>query len=146
MGKYRYVELSESYVLPRYDLFFREPHGMPFSRVSINLGAEKKQVREAADYTFIPLTKPEARYGFTWRQIEFPGAYEHGIIGLQLLVVDLSNREVMAYRTDLFRYYFDANKLQQQAMASTGCRLVPPTLVEGRTLLYKVLKPISTKE
>lgn len=109
-----------------------------------NLGDKRPEWRNKTPF-YIPVSKPKARYGVTWRGFEAsPGDRELGIYGNEYLVVNLATMEVMAYmRTFVFsgqpsaKYWASGGGWLDRA---APCRERP---VAG-DLLKRVLKPVNT--
>lgn len=65
---------------------------------------------------------PQSRYGYVWRGIERDRARENGILGSELLVLDLDSKEVLGYRRHFYRMYFDQNYLTSRQMFAGICK------------------------
>ena len=108
----------------RYLLFYRDPN--------------VQQSYPTYGVNFRRLHNPIARYGYVWRGVERPDARELGIIGGDLIVLDLYKSEVMALRRDFVMYAVDDRHLTAPIFSSKGCR---PYSDDGFSFLARVLKP-----
>ena len=82
----------------------------------------------------------KSRYGFTWRGIMRPHDRELGIVGGELIVMDVHTFEILAVR----RGYLRSGKSLETVGGIwwLGAQACPPRPVTARKqLLHKVLKP-----
>ncbi len=84
-----------------------------------------------------PIKQSDAHYGFTFRNSPLENR-ELGIIGRELIIIDLSNNEVMAFRRRFSRLNFVVHK-SAQLMRGTPCRLLNENLNDK--FIAKILKP-----
>lgn len=82
---------------PDYYRFFRNPSRNPgLTEQIVDENRNWKSVPYIVDRQ--PLQQVTARYGFTWREIERPQMRENGIVGGELIVLDLKTNEILGVR------------------------------------------------
>jgi hypothetical protein len=87
--------------------------------------------------------EPKSRYGFTWRGITRPYDRELGIVGGEVIILDLQTNEVLAVR----RGYLASGKTLDTVGGIwwLGAAACPPRPVTAMgELLHKVLKPTTS--
>jgi len=80
----------------------------------------------------------KARYGYTFRNSTLENR-EHGIVGQELIILDLQTAEVLALRRRFSRLSFIVENAAQ-SMSSTPCRLIPTANSDNR-FIARILKP-----
>jgi hypothetical protein len=85
-----------------------------------------------------PITKSEARYGFTFRNSPMENR-ELGVLGHELIIFDLDTREVLAFRRRFGRLNFVLHQ-SAQLMQGPVCRPLPTKDSDNR-FIAKILKP-----
>ncbi|MFN0316030.1 MAG: hypothetical protein ACKVQA_13445 [Burkholderiales bacterium] len=85
------------------------------------------------------VVKSEARYGYTFRNSSLESR-EQGIVGQELIVLDLVKNEILALRRRFSRLKF-IDRSTPQIMSSTPCRLISTENSDGR-FIARVLMPI----
>jgi hypothetical protein len=99
--RYSLLEVPASDASATYRLYFRDP-GDPIYGVGSR-----------------PLPEPSSRYGYVWRGVEREAARELGILGGELIVLDLQRRFVMAVRRDFALYTVIEERFSDAVMFST---------------------------
>ncbi len=84
-----------------------------------------------------------ARYGYTFRNSPLEDR-ENGIVGKELIVLDIETNEVLALRRRFSRLRF-MEKNTLQPMASTPCRLIPTESADNR-FIARILVPVVRTE
>ncbi|MDD2685199.1 MAG: hypothetical protein PHY62_03495 [Gallionella sp.] len=85
-----------------------------------------------------PITKSEARYGFTFRNSPLEKR-ELGIVGHELIIFDLSAKEILAIRRRFGQLNFVSHQ-SAQMMQGTVCRPLSTKDADNR-FIAKILKP-----
>jgi hypothetical protein len=85
----------------------------------------------------------KSRYGYTWRGIELPHARELGIVGGELIVMDLHSNEVLAVRRGFIRSGDVSNLTGVWWLGEHICPKYKHANAYTYEFLSKVLKPIS---
>ncbi|MDO8926380.1 MAG: hypothetical protein Q7U94_05630 [Sideroxyarcus sp.] len=85
-----------------------------------------------------PIEKSDARYGFTFRNSPLENR-ELGIVGSELIIMDLKTNEVMALRRRFSKLNFVTHQ-SAQMMQGTPCRLLETKDSDNR-FIAKILKP-----
>ena len=87
-----------------------------------------------------PITKSQARYGYTFRSAALPdAARENGIVGGELIILDIVTEEVLAYRRIFTRMHF-VDRQSAETVAGTICMNIAYQK-GGEKFLAEVLKP-----
>ncbi len=89
--------------------------------------------------THYPIKESKARYGYTYRGLNRPNERENGILGGELIILDMTTNEVLAYRRIFYRSSF-VNHQSVELMTSTVCTNVP-FKKDGDDFIADVLKP-----
>jgi hypothetical protein len=115
-GPYQFVETKRRYDIkpeslgygkgrqdgPDYYRFFRNPSRNSGLTEPIFEGRPGGHIGQIGEVPYIvdrqPIQQATARYGFTWREIERPQMRENGIVGGELVVLDLKTNEVLGVR------------------------------------------------
>lgn len=87
-----------------------------------------------------PIEKSAARYGFTFRNSPLENR-ELGILGQELIIIDLEANEVLAFRRRFSRLNFVVHQ-SAQLMQGTPCRPIPTENSDNR-FIAKILKPVA---
>ena len=85
----------------------------------------------------------KSRYGYTWRGIERPHDREFGIVGGELIVMDLHSNEVLAVRRGFIRSGDVRNLTGVWWLGGNVCPKYKHAYVYTYEFLSKVLKPTS---
>ncbi|MGH6803282.1 MAG: hypothetical protein ACREC3_07930 [Methyloceanibacter sp.] len=86
-----------------------------------------------------PVSRFSARYGYIWRGTEYLNDRENGIVGGDVLVIDLQTNEVLALRRSFTLYEVDTRKIDRLEMSTKLC--LGTSRSEGFEFLTKVLHP-----
>ena len=130
MNLYSFLEVPESVskgdsvTRAGYRLFYRDPGVQQSAPV---YGVNSRSIEQ-----------PTARYAFIWRGVEQHEARDLGIIGGELIILDLGNMSVMAVRRDFSIYTVNLNISDRVEFFSKGCRV---TSEESVNFITRVLKP-----
>lgn len=109
------------------------PYWLYFQDSSANQGYPIYGVNEK------PTSVPKSRYGYTWRGINYSNAREVGIVGGELIILDTTTNEVLAFRRYIRRLFFDPNYRDARSMKPMIC--VNQTQKDGFAFITEVLKP-----
>jgi len=92
-----------------------------------------------------PIAKSQSRYGYTFRGVALPdAARENGIVGGELIVLDIVTQEVLAYRR-IFTLMHFVDRQSVEAVAGTICMNVAYQK-GGEKFLAEVLKPAAKNQ
>lgn len=78
-----------------------------------------EEERGRLNLKWVPVPAPTAKYEFTWRGIYNVRHLEHGIAGGELLILDGTTREVLAFKRS-FRFRWAGRYPSEQKYQSTG--------------------------
>lgn len=125
---YQYLEIPPAGFLDnnRFRRYFKDPsavQGPPAYGVSV-----------------IENVMPKSRFGYAWRGIERVHARESGILGSELIVLDLDTNEVLAYRRHFYRFYFKSTYRDPRQMFASICR--SKTFDSGFAFITRVIQPV----
>lgn len=82
---------------------------------------------------------PQSKFGYVWRGAERPHARENGVLGAELLIVDLKTNIVLAFRRSFVRFYFDPHYVDPRQMWPANC---PNIKLDGSSsFITRILKP-----
>ncbi len=116
VGPYLFVETKRRYLIrpehwrpdekpidgPDYYRFFRNPNRNSGLTEPVFWKSKSGEVGQSGRVPYIvdrqSIPQVTARYGFTWREIERPQMSEKGIVGGELIVLDLKTNEVLGVR------------------------------------------------
>ncbi len=115
-GPYQFVETKRRYLVrpehwrpfekpidgPDYYRFFRNLNRKTGLTEPIFENRAGGHIGQVGEIPYIvdrqPIQQVTARYGFTWREIERPQMRENGIVGGELIVLDLKTNEILGVR------------------------------------------------
>lgn len=69
------------------------------------------------------IKNPDSRFAITWRGISRPNDREHGIVGGELLVLDKTTNEIIGFKRDFIRFYFDPNYKDSRILWPRRCKV-----------------------
>lgn len=88
--------------------------------------------------------QPKSRYGYAWRSIERNHAKENGILGAELIVLDIEANEILGFRRHFYRLRFDATYGDPREMFPSICK--DKKFDSGFAFITRVLQPTSGTE
>ena len=115
-GPYQFIETKRRYDIrperlgygkgrpngPDYYRFFRNPNRNSGLTEPVFWKSKSGEVGQSGEVPYIvdrqSIPQVTARYGFTWREIERPQMRENGIVGGELIVLDLKTNEILGVR------------------------------------------------
>ena len=144
MGKYEFLEMPASdprtiETTAKFTRYYRDETAYPNRRYQTAVNGQ---------FVFVPYIVAEAsvsaiksRYGFTWRGIPRPYDRELGIVGGELIVLDLKTQEVVAVRRGFIRSGWMKNMTGIWWLTGRTCS----TLGAKREHLFikDILKPVT---
>ncbi len=96
------------------------------------------RVMTDANFRIVPSSVIKARYGITWRGISRQQDRENGIIGGELIVLDIASNAVMAFKRTFSIGYFDPRYPDSRMLWWKHCKVGGGTGAEGRA--YRFVK------
>ncbi len=70
----------------------------------------------------IESVSPQSKYGYAWRSIERIHARENGVLGAELILLDVDTSEVLAFRRHFYRLRFDSTYRSSREMFANICK------------------------
>lgn len=84
------------------------------------------------------IDKPTARYAYAWRGVERENARDLGILGGELIILDLTDMKVLAVRRDFALYEVNVRVTDRVDQKAKGCRLYSDL---GVNFMTRILNP-----
>ncbi|MBX3235496.1 MAG: hypothetical protein KF814_05040 [Nitrospiraceae bacterium] len=141
IGKYRYLELpilEGDKIGNKYTRFYRSDSAHSIQKFQTVINGKFVMVPYLVTEAHVPIRK--SRYGYTWRGVRRPHDRELGIVGGELIILDLETNEVIAVRRGYLRSGWMKNLtgiwwLKGQACPKTGGK-------REHLFVKEVLKPL----
>jgi hypothetical protein len=147
IGKYQYVEiplLATSKITEdsKYRRYYRDEKAHPGSKLPTAINGQFTQVPYVVAMAAVPTL--QSRYGYTWRGITRPHDRELGIVGGELIILDLQTNEVLAVRRSFVRSGYIQNNLTGVWWLTAG-KCSKESLKMDAQFINEVLKPAPQK-
>jgi hypothetical protein len=90
-----------------------------------------------------PIDKPTARYAYAWRGVERENARDLGILGGELIILDLTDMRILAVRRDFARFEVNVRVTDRVDQKAKGCRLYSDL---GVNFMTRILNPAPRRD
>lgn len=88
----------------------------------------------------IESVSPQSKYGYAWRSIERIHARENGILGAELILLDVNTSEVLGFRRHFYRLRFDSTYRNSREMFANICK--NKKFDSGFAFITRVIQPV----